>query len=469
MKFKCLFCLFLCTFYANAQTRIKPNAVGNALDESFVYNAQKSPKSMMDKGRDAISFLKLGDKNKHKQNTSGSRAETSEAFTLETVNGDPITNIDVIDATKLIFFLCGMEYDKDTAKMMAPAVIESLEDDRLRTQCAKLFGMRVTDKDIEKEVLRLASMNNTSVPELEKRVLSYGISLKTFRRNIKSRLVFQLISQYLADNDRVTSAELETAKKERQALVASKRYLISEIFRYDRSSLEKIRTLALKGFDFQTLAENFSQTIKVGKRGAPKWYKITTLEPEVAARLKSMKTGTISDIIKTKRGYKVICLIDTAESGKVASSEATYKVLKATVVYRSNLFTKKDIEKIEGTLNAISQIETAGNLKKICLVNDIKLEEETMSRPHPYYMEMIIKSKESGKPVIAQSMDDPNNLNIVMYLNENIQIAQIPDEKTLKEYVSEKKMDEAFTRNFKNLKRMAHIQKQIDNIRRVTQ
>ena len=312
-------------------------------------------------------------------------------------------------------------------------------------------------------------MNNTSVPELEKRVLSYGISLKTFRRNIKSRLVFQLISQYLADNDRVTSAELETAKKERQALVASKRYLISEIFRYDRSSLEKIRTLALKGFDFQTLAENFSQTIKVGKRGAPKWYKITTLEPEVAARLKSMKTGTISDIIKTKRGYKVICLIDTAESGKVASSEATYKVLKATVVYRSNLFTKKDIEKIEGTLNAISQIETAGNLKKICLVNDIKLEEETMSRPHPYYMEMIIKSKESGKPVIAQSMDDPNNLNIVMYLNENIQIAQIPDEKTLKEYVSEKKMDEAFTRNFKNLKRMAHIQKQIDNIRRVTQ
>jgi len=102
-------------------------------------------------------------------------------------------------------------------------------------------------------------------------------------------------------------------------------------------------------------------------------------------------------------------------------------------------------------------------------VNDIKLEEETMSRPHPYYMEMILKSKESGKPVIAQSMDDPNNLNIIMYLNENIQIAQIPDEKTLKEYVSEKKMDEAFTRNFKNLKRMAHIQKQIDNIRRVTQ
>ncbi len=469
MKFKCLFFLFLCTIYADAQTRMKPNTVGNTLDESFVYKAQKAPKSLADKSRDAISFLKLSDKNNRKLGSGRSGIGTSEAFTLETVNGDPITNIDVMNATKLIFFLSGREYDKDIAKMMAPAVIESLEDDKLRTQCARLFGIRVTDKDVEKEVLRLASMNNISVSELEKRVLSYGISVKTFRRNIKSRLVFQIIAQYLADNDRVTPDEVETAKKERQALMASKRYLISEIFRYNRSSLEKIRTLALKGFDFQTLAENFSQVIKVGKRGAPKWYKATSLEPEVVAKLQSMKTGAISDIINTKSGHKVVCLIDVAEAGKAASSEATYKILRATVAYRSNLFTKKDVEKIEVMLDAISHIETAGNLKRYCLVNDIKLEEEAMSRPHPYYMEMILKSKESGKPVISQSIDDPNNLNIIMYLKEDIQRAQLPDEKELKESVSEKKMDDAFTKNFKNLKRMAHIQKQLDNINRVTQ
>ena len=468
MKFKCLFFLFLCAICASGQTRMRPNAVCNASDESFVYNARKSPKSLADKSRDAISFLQLSDKNKHSQNAGSSGTEASEAFTLETVNGDPITNIDVMDATKLIFFFSGREYDKDTAKMMAPAVIESLEDDKLRMQCAKLFGIRVTDKDVEKEVLRLASMNNLSVPELEKRVLSYGISVKKFRQNIKSRLVFQLISQYLADNDHVTPDEIETAKKEQQALLASKRYLIAEIFRYERSSLEKIRTLALKGFDFQSLAENFSQVIKVGKRGIPKWYKTSSLEPEVVARLRTMKTGTISDIIKTKNGYKVICLMDTAEAGKVASSEATYKFLKATIVYKSNLFTKKDIEKTEAMLNTISQIETAGNLKKYCLVNDIKLEEEAMSRPHPYYMEVILKSKESGKPVVAHSMNGSNNVDVIMYLSEDIQRAQLPDEKELKEYVSEKKMDDAFTKNFKNLKRMAHIQKQIDNINRVT-
>ena len=469
MKFKYLFLLSLCAVCADSQTRMKPNSVGKAPDESIIYNPQKTQKTLADKGRDAIAFLKLIDRDNRKQNTGSGKTLISEVFSLETVNDDPITNIDVVNATKLIFFFSGREYDKDIAKMMAPAVIESLEDDKLRGQCAKLFGIRVTNSDVEKELLRLASMNNISISELEKRVLSYGVSIKIFRQNIKSRLVFQLISQYLADNDRVSSAELETAKKEQQALIASKRYLISEIFRYERSSLEKIRTLALKGFDFQALAENFSQTIKVGKRGTPKWYKTTSLEPEVVAQLKSMKTGTISDIIKTKSGYKVICLIDTAEAGRVASSEATYKVLKATVTYRSNLFTKKDVEKIESTLNQISQMETAGNLKRYCLVNDIKLEEETMSRPHPYYMEMILKSKESGKPVIAPSMDNPNNLNVMMYLSEDVQRAQLPDEKTLKEYVSEKKMNDAFTRNFKNLKRMSHIQKQTDNIRRVTQ
>lgn len=448
---------------------MKPNTIGNAPDESFVYSPRKEPKTLADKGHDAISFLKLSDKNKIKKCADSTGIGASEVFTLETVNGDPITNVDVMNATKLIFFFSGREYDSDTARMMMPAVIDSLEDDKLREQCAKLFGIRVTDKEVEKEVSRLASLNNISTSELEKRILGYGISVKTFRQNIKSRLVFQLIAQYLADTDRVTKAELETAKNEQHDLIASKRYLISEIFRYERNSAEKIRQLAIKGFDFQALAENFSQAIRAGKRGTPKWCKLASLEPEISAQARQMKIGTISEVVKTKSGYKIICLIDTAEAGKSATSEATYKFLKASIVYRSNLFTQKDVKDIEKKLSEIARMETAGNLKRYCLLNDIKLDTETMSHPHPYYMEMIFRSKESGKPAIAQSLTDPEKLDIVMYLSEVVGTAKLPEAKELKAYVSEKKMDEAFTRNFKKLKTMAHISRYGENIKRAMQ
>ncbi len=469
MKFKFLFFLLLWASHISGQARMKPSTVGNAPDESVIYNSKRTPKSFADKGHDALSFLKLGDKNNHKKSTSDTEIGMNEVFTLETVNGDPITNVDVMNATKLIFFFSGKAYDKDTAKMIIPAVIESLEDDKLREQCAKLFGMQVTDKDVEKEVLRLASMNNISVPELEKRIASSGIRIKTFRQHIRAKLIFQLIAQYLADNDRVTTNEIETAKKEQQALIASKRYLISEIFRYELASAEKIRQLALKGFDFQTLAENFSQTIKAGKRGTPKWCKTSSLEPEVSVKLSKMKAGTISEVIKTKSGYKIICLIDTAEANKVARSEATYKFLKTSITYRSTLFTQKDVKDIEAMLGEISKQETVGNFKKYCLIKNIKLDTETITRPHPYYMELILSSKETGKPVIAQSIEEPDKLNVVMYLSEEIENAKLPDAKVLKTYISEKKMDEAFTRNFKKLKTMAHITKHSENIKRVTQ
>ena len=183
--------------------------------------------------------------------------------------------------------------------------------------------------------------------------------------------------------------------------------------------------------------------------------------------VQKMNVGDISEVIKTKSGYKIVCLVDMAEAGRVAKSKATYKFMKASITYRDKFFTQKDRKTVEKTLEKISKLENIGDLKKCCLEANIPLSEEVVDHPDPYYAEIITKSKTSGKPVIAQSMEEADKLNVIMFESEAVANEQLPSDKELSEIISAKKMNEAFMKNFKKLKAMVHISKNAGNIKRM--
>lgn len=473
MFFRCGSLLFLCSAClgvnaqnANMQNNLKCS--GNPI-ESFVYKQKKPPKSLSDKDRSALFFLQLKDKaHLAKKAPAQGNIDVSEVFILETVNGEPITNIDVINIAKLIFFFSEKPYDNNIAKMMFPAIIASLEDDVLRKHCAKLFEISVSEEDIDAEIAKIAQINGINEKELEKGFLSSGISLKILREHIKSRLIFQMVSQSMVDEEEVTKSDLDAASKAQTDLIANKRYFVAEIFRHDKGTAEKIRQLAAQGFDFQALAENLSQTVQAGQRGAPKWYKITNLEPEVATRVAKMQVGTLSEVIKTKSGYKIVYLVDIADAGKVARSETTYKFLKAEVLYKGKLYTKKDVEQIGMVLRRIAEISDINQLKEFCSKHNIGLKEEQLKQPNNYYANMIQASKESGKPIVVQSEQDKTKVNIVMFESEEAGKATMPSQSDLRTLILAKRMDETFAKNFKKLKAKVHISKNIKNIQRMT-
>ena len=447
--------------------RMTPKSAGNSVDESFIYKAINGPRSLADKDRGVIEFLKRSDKSQVER-SSGKNVTTSEVSILETVNNEPITSTDVINIAKLMFFFSGKSYNKEIATMMIPAIISSLEDDRLRQQCAGMFGIKVTANDVNQEISKIASANGLTVQALEKKLAASEINMEIFKQSIRSRLIFQLISRSLADEGKVSKSEIEEARREFQTLLNSKRYYVLEIFRYDRQSAEKIHQLTHQGFDFPMLAENFSQTVQAGKRGA-KWLTEKSIEPEVLLHLKKMSPGDVSEVIKTKSGYKIVQLISTAEPGMADSSESTYKFLIASVLFKSSLYTQKDMQEIGNMLEEFLKVDGAQSFKEFCKLKNIEFEEVDMPHPDPYYMELISKSKNSGKVSALQAIDAPEKVNVVLYISEIPAIAKLPGDDALKEYASEKKIDDSFIRNFKRLKSMSHIEKYPENIKRISQ
>ena len=449
--------------YAN----ITSQSVCKSTNEAIVYKKNKKvPKGISDRGKDVLAYLDLGKKTTA-QKSSTSLCSSDNIYALSTVNGEPITNIDLINAIKIIFFSTGKTYDHNVARMIMPAVLESLEDNKLRMQCAKLFGIKITDQDINEEITRVASLNNLSSAELENKLRTAGISFDAFKQSIKSRFIFQMITQSLADTNSVSNREIIMAKKEQASLISSRRYFIIEIFRYDKDSAEKIRQLAFNGYDFSVLAEHFSQTIQTSKRGKPQCVKLSSLEQDVAKCVKTMNTNSLSNVIKTKNGYKIIYLIDIAEPGKEPSSRATYKVYKTTVHYKNSLYTKKDIKDIEIMLDKLSKTETVGDFKKICLINGLEAKEEILNNNDQYTLAILKQSKETGKPVVVQSKENEADLDVIMYIGETVGNATLPNDRQIIENITNKQIDDSFKRNYRKIKSMIHIERNKENIKRV--
>ena len=451
------------SIYAN----ITSQSVCKSTNEAIIYKKNKKvPRSMSDREKDVLAYLDFGKKTTA-QKSSTNLCTSNKIYTLSIVNGEPITNIDLINAIKIIFFSTGKTYDHNIAKMIMPAVLESLEDNKLYMQCAKLFRIRITEQDIQEEMKRIASLNNMSSNELEHKLRIAGISTYAFKQNIKSRFIFQLITQSLADTNNVSENEIKTAKKEQENLIASKRYLIIEIFRYDKDSAENIRQLAFNGYDFSVLAEHLSQSIQTSKRGKPQWVKLSYLEQDVAKCVKSMTISSLSDVIKTRNGYKIIYLIDTAEPGKEPNSMAKYMVYKTTVRYKNVLYTKKDVKNTETMLDKLSKAETVGDFKKICLINGLEAKEEILHAHNQYTLAILKQSKETGRPVIVQSKENEADLDVIMYSGETVENATLPTNKQIIENIINKQIDASFKKNYRKIKSMAHIERNKENIEKV--
>lgn len=450
-------------FYSDVAFCIDPDSIGKSVDETVSYKIRKSPTTISDRSYDVFTALKRISKNKNHTKINALKLSSKEVFTLRTVNGEDITNVDVLNVIKLMFLFSGKEYDAAIAKLMVPAVLEALEDDRLRQQCAAMFRIPITDRDIEKKVSDIAQDNGSSVEELSKSLNAAGISMNTFKKHIKSKMIFQMITEYFAEKKDISADELSETKSEEISKLNSERYCIAEIFRYTEDGAKQILDLIKKGFNFQVLEQNFSQNAYFGKNEFAKWVRVDSLEPEVVSVVKHLHPGECSEVIKTKAGYKIVLLIDKAKPGKLGTSDAKYKILQTSIKYKDKLFTQRDIEKSEENIKHLLEISRPDDFKSFCKENNIKCEEKEINSPDPYYTELIGRSRSSGKAAALQSQEDENYVNAVILLSEETPVAKLPTDKELKEIATEKKLTKEFMRNFKKIKYSAHIDKSLEN------
>ncbi|MBN8964708.1 MAG: peptidylprolyl isomerase, partial [Rhizobiales bacterium] len=133
------------------------------------------------------------------------------------VNGDPITNFDVEQRSKLI----------QISTHKAPArkdVIEELIDEKLKIQLLRRYNIPDIDKDVESAFANMARRMRTTPREFTAQLERSGLKIETLKSRMKAELIWSQIirGRYQSSfqfSDKDIEARIEAKKPDDAAVV----------------------------------------------------------------------------------------------------------------------------------------------------------------------------------------------------------------------------------------------------------
>lgn len=203
-------------------------------------------------------------------------------------------------------------------------VLERLVVEKLQLQLAETNGMSIDDSTLNSEMQNLARGNNITVAEFREVIERDGLSYEAFREDLRRQLLIQeLRRQMVGSRIRVTDQEVDNLRAMLQASgTGNVEYHLAHILvaipeaaspeqiqaaeRRARDILARLRANA--DFAETAIAESNAQTALEG--GDIGWRSLGQMPELFVEPLKAMKTGDISDLIRSSGGFHIIKLVE---------------------------------------------------------------------------------------------------------------------------------------------------------------
>ncbi len=461
----------------NAKT-IDANLLGKSIPEQLFQSKIPGIASKKSKTKvlDAVRILAINnslktEKNKNKVNKKDIKSK--DYFVVANVGDDIITNIDILNAIKFICFASNKPYDKNCAKLILSSVLNILVNDSIRQQFAKLHGIPIDETLVDKKIEEIAKNNNKNVEELGKAFEAAGIDMKIFRRNLRSKLVLNIFYQIMENDMKQQNADdIKQYKSQYSSNIRKTRYKFHEIFlRIDdvrnKDKVEKqansIIELLESGFSFSIIAENLSNNDNISL-DEMKWKNEDTLPNQIKNKLKNMKVGTYSDIIKMKNGYKILYLIDKAEPNKAGQSATTYNVVTGEIPI--NVQSREEFIKLQEKLQSISASESIDDFNQRCEIYKVKTQKQTITNPDMIQKELIARNKSTNRTGMLR-VDETSPIKILFIESEIVPKAEIPSDETINTIISHEKLLQKFNKNMEKIKTQIYVRIKEDNLSKV--
>lgn len=245
-------------------------------------------------------------------------AETGTLRAAAVVNDIVISTYDLDQRVKLYMVTSGGEQNAETAKRMRPQILRQLIDELLQLQEAQESKVQVTSEDLDKSLKRIAQQSNISVEQIYKTLDENRIARSTLLNQIKADIAWQrLVQGRLAPRVTISDEEIDAAFLQAQESSKQPQYLLSEIFlavdvpsaeEQVRQNMQSIINQLRQGSNFPALARQFSQSATASSGGDLGWLILGDLPDAVAAKVKTMQAGTITDPIRGPGGFYLMAL-----------------------------------------------------------------------------------------------------------------------------------------------------------------
>jgi peptidyl-prolyl cis-trans isomerase SurA len=237
------------------------------------------------------------------------------------VNSDVITQTDVDQRLALLAIANGNEQiPAEELDRLRQQVLRNLIDETLQIQAAKNEKIEIKKSDIDKTLTRVAANVKQTPDQLGTYLDSHGSSIKTMRRQIEGEIAWQRLQRAKIESGvSVGDDEVKAVLDKLNASKGTEEYRVGEIFLAAPQGTEqqvmadasKILEQLKNGASFAGYARQYSQSSTAAVGGDLGWMRPELLPQPLAAALRQMAPGTISNPIPNSGGVSIIAVQDT--------------------------------------------------------------------------------------------------------------------------------------------------------------
>ena len=230
------------------------------------------------------------------------------------VNDDVVTIFDLQARLNLIILSSQLQATDEVRQRLAPQVLRTLIDDRLRLQETRKQKITVTDQEIDESIRTIEDRNKMTRGALYSVLDQNGIDRGTLRLQIEAEIAWRkMISNQVRANVTISDEAIDDAIQRIESNKGQPEYLLNEIFISMTKSVDETRQIAerlrqqlTEGANFAELARSFSQSASAANGGNLGWVREDQFDPALINAIKTLDSGELSQPIQGIDGFYIL-------------------------------------------------------------------------------------------------------------------------------------------------------------------
>ena len=259
------------------------------------------------------------------------------------------------------------ETDLPPLNILEEQVLDRLIIEEIQMQIADRAGIKISDTEVNKTLLGIASQNSLSLEEFRKNIEAQGSSYKDFRNTVRKEMIIQRVQRgKVGGRVEISEQELENfINSEEGRTKLAEQYNVQQILisipgTKNETEVEKANGQALallerikEGESFSKLATTYSSGQNALEGGSLGWRTATELPSLFAKEVSILKVGETSEPIRSGAGFHLIHLAEKrGNTVKFEDQTLARHILVQTSEIRTETQTKLLIEEIAERLKA---------------------------------------------------------------------------------------------------------------------
>ena len=290
------------------------------------------------------------------------------------INGDVITQTDIDQRLALLAISNGGKIPADQMQTLRQQVLRNLIDETLQIQAAKAEDIKVTPADIDKTVERVAGNVKQTPAQMGDYLKANGSSIRSIRRQIEGEISWQRLQHAKIESSvSVADDEVKAVIDKLNASKGTEEYRVGEIFlsstpgneAQTQANAAKILAALKQGGSFVGYARQYSEASTNAVGGDLGWVRPEQLPDPIAAVVRQLAPGSVSEPITVPGGISIVAVQDTRKVLTADPRDAVLNLKQVSVSFPKGTTRTAAEPMVQKFAAAVTSVGGCGGAEKL--------------------------------------------------------------------------------------------------------